>query len=232
VPALARGKAKSQTAVCASNMKSWAYATQLYVGDNDDCLPFFGEVGHDYTKPFWHAKLAPYLARRVETDVIFDKTEVFHDAIRKCPGGRKGPPPFADPATKFTDWNCWVGANFGTYGKPLSGMFYYGNLGPPMRTSCIRRPADALMFMDTVRHYVYSPVDSLHRFVVDMDLDGTPDTSLTDPEMPFNSGRPTVHSNGANVTLLDGHVERVPFRELWKIDGARRVTHPFWYLGD
>jgi hypothetical protein len=34
------------------------------------------------------------------------------------------------------------------------------------------------------------------------------------------------------VTLLDGHVERVPFRALWEIDARRRVVHSFWYLED
>jgi prepilin-type processing-associated H-X9-DG protein len=39
-----------------------------------------------------------------------------------------------------------------------------------------------------------------------------------------------VHSFGANVTLLDGHVERVPFKQLWAVDKNNNVTHPFWYL--
>ncbi len=41
-----------------------------------------------------------------------------------------------------------------------------------------------------------------------------------------------IHSNGSNVTLLDGHVERVPFKALWEIDARRRVAHSFWYIED
>ena len=53
------------------------------------------------------------------------------------------------------------------------------------------------------------------------------------PPTPFNSGRPIVHGNGANVTLLDGHVERVPFSKLWKLDTTTgNVAHSFWYMED
>ena len=65
-----------------------------------------------------------------------------------------------------------------------------------------------------------------------MNGDGIPDTMPQYPDTPFNSGRPTVHSDGANVTLLDGHVERVSFKKLWQVDKAKKVIHSFWYLND
>jgi prepilin-type processing-associated H-X9-DG protein len=49
---------------------------------------------------------------------------------------------------------------------------------------------------------------------------------------PYSHGRPTVHSGGANTTLLDGHVERVVFKKLWQIDATGKVVHSFWYLDD
>ena len=52
------------------------------------------------------------------------------------------------------------------------------------------------------------------------------------PDTAFNFGRPTVHNNGANVTLLDGHVERVGFTKLWEVDAAKKVVHSFWYMED
>ncbi len=36
--------------------------------------------------------------------------------------------------------------------------------------------------------------------------------------------------DGANVMLLDGHVERVAFPKLWAVDPAGKVRHSFWYL--
>jgi prepilin-type processing-associated H-X9-DG protein len=49
---------------------------------------------------------------------------------------------------------------------------------------------------------------------------------------PFSHARPTVHNNGANVGLLDGHVERVAYKKLWNIDSSGNVTHSFWWLDD
>jgi prepilin-type processing-associated H-X9-DG protein len=52
------------------------------------------------------------------------------------------------------------------------------------------------------------------------------------PDTAYNYGRPTVHSGGANVTLLDGHVERVRFKKLWQVDSANKVVNSFWYMED
>ena len=88
------------------------------------------------------------------------------------------------------------------------------------------------MYMDTITHYVYSPVEPAFKFTLDMDGDGVPDTMAQYPDTPFNSARPTVHSNGANVTLLDGHAERVSFKNLWRLTTARKMANSFWYLDD
>jgi len=232
LPALGKAKAKAQAVKCASNMRNWGFATHMYLGDFNDLLPLFGDLSTDYTKAFWHAKLAPYVAQQMEEGKLFTQTRIYHDDLRKCPGGGIGPVPFSRATTRSTNWNCWIGANFGAYGDPLSGPFYYGDRTPPLRVGRIRQPTDALMYMDTITHYVYSPVEANYRFTLDMNGDGQVDTMPQYPDTPFNSGRPTVHNNGANLTLLDGHVERVAFKQLWAIDARNRVLHSFWYLED
>ena len=233
LPALARAKTKAQTAKCASNMKQWGYATIMYLNDYNDRLPLFGDLSSDYTKAFWHAKLAPYIARQTDDGKLFYQREVYSYELRRCPGGNAGPVPFArPPATTSKEWNCWIGANFGAFGDPLSGPFYYGDSTRPLNVSRIKKPADAMTLMDTITHYVYSPVEANYRFTLDMNGDGKVDTMPQYPDTPFNSGRPTVHDNGANVTLLDGHVERVPFKKLWEIDSTKKVVHSFWYMED
>jgi prepilin-type processing-associated H-X9-DG protein len=77
---------------------------------------------------------------------------------------------------------------------------------------------------DTISHYVYSPVDESYRFVIDVDHDGQPDTMASLDQPPYNSARPRNHDDGANVTLLDGHVERMPFKSLWKVDAKAPPT--------
>jgi prepilin-type processing-associated H-X9-DG protein len=173
------------------------------------------------------------VAKQMQPGKLFTETEIFSYELRRCPGGGNGPPPFARASSASPkEWNCWIGANFGAYGTPLSGPFYYGDQAQPLNVSRIRKPADAMMFMDTVTHYVYSPVEAGYRFTLDLNRDGVVDTMPQYPDTPFNFGRPTVHNNGANVTLLDGHIERVGFKKLWAVDTAKKVVHSFWYMED
>jgi prepilin-type N-terminal cleavage/methylation domain-containing protein/prepilin-type processing-associated H-X9-DG protein len=232
LPALSKTKAKARSIHCASNMKNWGLATIMYLGDYQDRLPLFGDLSSDYTREFWHAKLAPYVAKQTQPGKLFTETEIFSYELRRCPGGNYGPPPFSRLPATFKEWNCWIGANFGAFGKPLSGPFYYGDTTPPLNVSRIGRPSDAMMYMDTLTHYVYSPVDASYRFTLDMYRDGKVDTMPQYPDIPFNNARPTVHNNGSNLTLLDGHVERIAFKKLWEIDSSKKVVHSFWYMED
>jgi type II secretory pathway pseudopilin PulG len=221
LPALAKAKSKAHQAQCTSNQRNWGFATVMYMGEYNDALPFFGDDSGDYTKEFWCAKLAPYVLRQTQANVQFDVTDIYTNSIRKCPGGSFG-----------TTWNCWIGANFGGFGNPLSGPLYYANRGvPALKLSRVKKPSDALIFMDTVSHYVYSPVETAYKFTTDKDGDGQLD-SMAQYVTPYNFARPTVHGGGAVLTLLDGHSERVTFKKLWQVDGGGNVLHSYWYLED
>lgn len=233
LPALGKAKAKAQGTKCMSNMRNWGQATMMYLGDFNDRLPYFGYNHSDYTQPFWHALLATYVQHETQKNVSFGSTDVYTNDLRRCPGGSYGPPDYFKGTWSGT-WNCWIGANFGAYGNPLSGPFYYADgtpPTPPLNASRIRRPADAMIYMDTITHYVYSPVNPGYEFTLDLNGDGILDTMSRYPDTPFNSGRPTVHAGGANVTLLDGHAERVAFKKLWNV-ARTGVTHSFWYMED
>ena len=174
--------------------------------------------------------LAPYVAKQTTPQA---QSTVMNAAVRKCPGGSFGPPPFDKSGTWLpTDWNCWIGVNFGGYGSPLTGFYYqYNESGAadgPFKASRVRKPDDALMFMDTDYYYVYSLI--LRPLEVDSDGDGMLDSLAA--YAPYSHGRPTVHNNGANVTLLDGHVVRVPKKLLWQVDSAGKALHSYWYLED
>ena len=98
LPALSKAKVQARTVNCASNMRNWGLATIMYLDDYNDRLPLFGDFSKDYTKAFWHAKLAPYVAKQVQEGKLFTQTEVFTYELRRCPGGSFGPPPFSRAA--------------------------------------------------------------------------------------------------------------------------------------
>ncbi len=237
LPALGRAKARAKTTHCSSNMRNWSLATFMYMGDFNDCFPYFGDDGQDYTKDFWHMKLAPYVARQTQSGVMFDSTSVYTNDLRKCPGGAFAVAPYMDGAGSYSAaWNSWIGANFCVTVRPLSAPFYYGLWqgvrNPPLKTSGVAKPADAMIFMDTLSHFVFSPADPNYHFNTDVNHDGLMDTGYDYPPYPFNFARPTVHNNGDNVTLLDGHVEWVSFKKLWAVDSRGSVLHSFWWMND
>ena len=236
LPALAQAKTKASRVHCASNMRNWGTALIMYMGDNNDAIPFFAEGYAAYSDVYVFDNLAAYVSKKTGSNYVY--SSVYNWDLRKCPGGGRGREPFCtapDSAIDGSGWNCWIGCSFGAYGKPLSGAFYYhqGPSGttPALKGSRIKKPDDALMFMDTNSYYVYCPVDANYVFTLDMNRDGMLDSFPGYPGWPFNHARPTVHSDGANVVLLDGHVERVPFKKLWAVRGGK-VLHSFWYLED
>jgi prepilin-type N-terminal cleavage/methylation domain-containing protein/prepilin-type processing-associated H-X9-DG protein len=245
LPALAKAKDKAQTIRCAAYMKNWGYATVMYTGDFEDKIPFFGDVSGSDTADYWHMKLAPYVARRVQQNVSFVETTVWTNELRKCPGGSSMPPPYCQnyPAAWLADtanWNCWIGANvcLRNDGSPKA-PFFYGNLQgtvqQSLKTTQVKKTAEALTFMDVIDHYSYSPVEPAWKFTVSVDGDIYPDSwggQVSKYGVAFNWGRPTVHSRGANVTLLDGHVERVAYKKLWAVDSSGNVVHRYWWMGN
>jgi len=227
LPALAKAKAKAQTISCASNMKNWAHALIMYMGDNNDAVPYFAEAFADTSNPYVFDTLVPYLTI-ANGSGNYTGGAIYTNRIRQCPGGSFGPPPFGTSSGP-DNWNCWIGVPFGS---AKNAPFYYHTYGgssfPALKGSNIKKPNDALMFMDTLFMYVYDPVD--YPFDGDSDGDGIKDTLAA--YGPYSHGRPTVHSGGANVTLLDGHVERVPFKRLWQINFFGGVANSYWYLYD
>ena len=233
LPALAKAKSKAQMIHCASNMKNWIYATTMYAGDFDDKIPYLSlYYDSSASQPYVFDLLAPYVAKATST---LSLSTVQKADFRKCPGGSFAPPPF-ETSWAANTWNCWIGVSYGAYGNPLSAPFYYGASSssgpftPNLKISRIKKPGDALAYMDTDRFWVYSPADPRNKFNDDSDGDGVNDTLSS--YKPFSHARPTVHNNGANVALLDGHIERVAYKKLWQLDSAGNVAHSFWYLED
>jgi prepilin-type processing-associated H-X9-DG protein len=229
LPALAKAKAKAHRIQCASNMRNWGTALVMYLGDNGDCIPFFAESFANWDKEYIFDSLAPYVSKSTGNS-NYTQSAVYRWDLRKCPGGFIGAdPPSGNPRS---DWNCWIGCNFTSSGRPAYAPFYYriasGQVRAPNRAANIKKPSEALTMMDTSFYYVYCPADPNYKFTEDSDGDTIPD-SLSGYG-PYSRARPTVHSGGANLTLFDGRVERVAFKALWNINAQRNVTHPYWWM--
>jgi prepilin-type N-terminal cleavage/methylation domain-containing protein/prepilin-type processing-associated H-X9-DG protein len=235
LPALARAKGKAQTAQCGSNMRNWSLALQMYATDNSDSLPYFAEAFGTPNLPRTFDFLAQYTGNK--STQTLDDSDVTRTKVRMCPAGSYTPPPYYSGAWDSTNWNCWIGVNFNqpdANGK-LNAPFYYGNVGggiiPPLKTTRIHKPDDALMFMDTIDYYVYSPLRSPNT-TWDSDVDGDGKADSNSAYKPYNLAQPKIHSAGANVGFLDGHVQRVPFKVLWAVDRFNAPACSYWYLED
>jgi prepilin-type N-terminal cleavage/methylation domain-containing protein/prepilin-type processing-associated H-X9-DG protein len=238
LPALAKAKAKAHAAMCTSNMRNWASANVMYIGDYQDALPFFAEEYYSFSNSYWADLLAPYVAK--VTSAGYVNSEAYRMELRKCPGGSMGAPPFSAEAGRLanwtsTNWNCWIGCIFGLSrwtanpAVPSAPFFYHnygGVLAPPLKLARIRKPSQLMLFMDSEDFFVYSPLDRPFR---DANGDGVGEPIAGSGTDQYNRARPTVHDGGANAAVLDGHVERVAYKRLWSV-GAGLPTHPFWYV--
>jgi len=239
LPALAAAKIRAQTTECSANMKNWAYALQMYIDENNNKIPYmsvnFATMPDGSRYPFVFDVLAPYMSK--PTGGTYTQSTVWNWAARVCPAGSEGPAPHSTTPTG-TNWNCYIGAIQGTapdlHPGQLGGMFYYGNIGTgqwaPLDASWIKHPEDAMAFMDTQQYYMFSPADPYPGYQWTVDSAGSGQVDSMAQFTPYSQARPTVHHNGANVTLLDGHVQWVAFKKLWAVDASNNATCPYWWL--
>jgi prepilin-type N-terminal cleavage/methylation domain-containing protein/prepilin-type processing-associated H-X9-DG protein len=235
LPALSKAKEKAQAARCISNQRQWGLAMVMYTGDNNDRLPYLGDsYPYGSLTRFWFQDLAPYILRA--SDAQMGNTEQARlSEVRKCPAGNMGPPPGTVSATglQWKDWNSWIGIHFGGPTDPLTAPFWYAKYnGAQMPTTAsigrIKKPADALLYLDTVNNLVYSPHQA--KFAEDSDKDGMLD-SAGGFGFAFNEARPKIHGGGANVTLMDGHTEHLSYKKFWEYRNDKMI-HSFWYYED
>jgi len=235
LPALSYANADAKRVQCASNMRQWAVATTMSADDAGNYLPYAADAAFpDYGTTFVFQDVAPYVAAQRQANLVnatggYYNANIMTAPIRQCPGGSTGDPPLTTADLSSTAWNCWVGINYGVpaVDGSLTGPFYYSNNFASVKVSRIRHPANALIQMDTITWYMYSP--EYQPFTEDLGHDKVLDSCACDTGMPDNDARPRVHNNAANVALLDGHVELVPFKVLWKCDpNSGLPLNPYW----
>ena len=129
--------------------------TVMYVGDHQHNFPYFGD-GYVMTQPWWFQKLAPYGEGSRRRKASLGDTEIWPGkcVISGSPARRSG---FWRKRQLLTGWNCWIGVYFGGWGKPLSRPVLLRRRRLRLHHHrASRSRVDAMMYMDTVTHHVYS----------------------------------------------------------------------------
>lgn len=208
LPSIQKAKDLAKTTVCATQMRSYGTAVQMYLNEFDQ-IPWYLPSSTSLVDELWCNVLKPFLGLSpTDSD----------DRIRQCPTGE-----------------AWIGAHYGgenPNGRPHA-PFVYGKIGTkegkPVTFLESKDPAGWALVLDSAWRFVYTPSVSDWKLLYDSDNDGLVDSLNSNPIDQYNRAKPRVHNIGCNVTLCDGHVEWVSFEELFATDSSGDVAHPFWW---
>ena len=214
LPTLDRARAEAQAIACASQQKQFGVAFRIYGDENEDALPQFA---HNFPagggSSSWHIVTAEYIGENLSL-----KDSDAH----LCPTGEAG-----------------VGVHYGAFNNrtinnvpaPPPAPILYASQGttvyPIFKYSQVNYPSTWMLLLDTASpyHFMYT----YNNWVpgVDTDGDGLDDTHpgvavWIFVGMQFNGARPRVHRDSSNITLVDGHVERIEYQTFMD------VTANFW----
>lgn len=209
LPALSAAKGRARTAACASNLRQFGLALQLYAQDHEDRLPpngdgnqealgnkwvdgWLGLPGPDCTNTLYlrQSLLAPYLAQEV--------------AVWRCPAAM-GPVAVGAsrlPRVRTVSLNCFLGS---PVESPVART--YRRLGEIVRPG----PAEILTFLDERVETINDGSFGL-QWAFDTAQPG---------EWVFRDKPGVRHRRGANLVFADGHVERRTWQDARTLDPPR-----------
>ncbi|OHB54861.1 MAG: hypothetical protein A2Y12_05470 [Planctomycetes bacterium GWF2_42_9] len=237
MPSLNKVREKAKQLVCSTQTRQYSIAVYAYASDKNGQIPFFADSfqgGGPSTASFsedpsaWFNVVGPYLGGK---QVIKKEDSQAFAKVRRCPSGKRN-------KTAPGGWTGWIGVNYGGFDSTLAPFIYGSSKSgntvtarySPCKLSNVKHASTWMMLLDVQDWFVYSPTYVTWCFMRDTDHDGLPDTAWSgSTAVPiYNGANPKIHNNGTVVGLVDGHVEWVRFKELWKLDKGQ-VSHPFWY---
>lgn len=229
LPALSAAKRKAEQTKCLSNQRQLTLGVSMYALDNQEALPYFyALLPNGNTVIHWHNLLwpnyvsgeSPRLVTRSPGQSLWHCPTRVHE-VWKIPADRR-------ERNRAQIGVVFEGRLLTQYESPseIKSLFltFYTPVRFKLKTTRIQKPAEALVFQDAINEL---PSPLLRPFVFpDRDADGIGDVPVTVPSGDANF---RVHTDATQISLLDGHVERVHYKKLWAYDKKGRVTHPFWY---
>ena len=205
LPALGRGKSQAQAATCAGNLRQLGIAFQLYFHDNADTFPTssphsgLGAQPEDWV--WWQVTPAPagsFTMRDPKRGSVIQHLGQYQPRLLRCPTDRA-----AD--AREAAWLSDPGVEQYFYSYSLNA---HSDLG---MASYISRDRTLILLnkISTVRN----PSGKIMLAEEKGATDDGPGSAVIDDGRWLPPGYPLTsrHSKRANVTLADGHVERVPF---------------------
>jgi prepilin-type N-terminal cleavage/methylation domain-containing protein/prepilin-type processing-associated H-X9-DG protein len=240
MPALNKVKEQAKKVKCQAQQRQYGLAINAWALDNDGAIPWYGAKflnGPPYAEEssLWYNVIAQYMTgKNIRSSGTAASGEESKDSekrakSRQCPSGKRNTS--ATYAT-LNYWEGWIGVNYGAFDNTLA-PFLYGGGGqpdptPPCKIQSVKHPAKWLMLLDCQGWFIYTPVSQYWRFDTDMDDDGLKDT-MAGTGAIYNGASPQLHTKGCNITLVDGHVEWIAFKEFWKLETNGAMYHPYWY---
>lgn len=211
LPALNKARAQATRVKCESNMRSLMQAVAMYEGENKTCLPYcnWGDPGQtsttDYAYGWLYAEVDkrfgygapidgpwsnPYPAVGVQTGVLWPYLRQI--AIYRCPGDTEtGLWQYTEYLTSYlmNGAECAFGGNTA---NGTNSFLYIKN--PGLKATQFKHSADVVIFWEAMEQK-YNGVTNTGTIWND---------GSSYPSEEVLSDR---HDSGANVALLDGHVE-------------------------
>ena len=230
LPALNSAKLSAKQVVCASLTKQWTLAALAYTAEHDQFLTPFGDASDSThggnalnSETYYYNRLAPYLTG--EDRGYWGKD---HGESRRCPMSKGN----------WGENSVWIGVYYSRF-YPKRAPFTYldewngsksTKKADPFRITSIHLPANYLMMLDARRDQVFEPVQ--WSWNTDYDGDGMNDSQggvITAGLGPYNFAQPKIHRGGCNVSLFDGHVEWIAYRDFWEMGDDGYPVHPYWW---
>jgi prepilin-type N-terminal cleavage/methylation domain-containing protein len=219
LPALTKAKDKAKQVACASNLRQWGLALQMYLPDNSDGLPRDGmnsggmyAPGDSQQANAWFNLLPEYVAERplsayttnatVSSAEQNSKTVPFPDGLGKI---------FQCTAARMVgnDFSQIDGNGSGIFGK--DGFFsYVMNIDLKHKTPTVVYPYAETPNMPKIT-MIHRPVDTVFMF----DSVFSPSAEVVNGSPQFNSVNPanrwrsfaSRHNRGGDIVFVEGHVD-------------------------
>jgi len=198
LPVLAKGKLSAQRAACESNLRQLGFATQLYWDDNGGkCFKYCVSNNVNGGQWLWFGWLEGASAgeghRRFDLTVGALFQYLDGSNVRLCPS-----PAWNSPQFKLKGTNVIF-----SYGCNL--VLFVGQSQSPVSANKITRPTDTALFADAAQVNTFQPpasaADPMFEEFYYVDLETNYSNFNNQPNGHFR------HSQKANVTFADGHVD-------------------------